>query len=344
MASFEGPGSMILSGSSVRVYDCQFINYDDGTPAGPGVTISAPDSRIENCYFEPQDDAPAILVNGTGRDAKITNNTIFGAFDSDGALIELAGARNVWITNNDLTSGNRGIWAYFSTVDSSGITIADNRIWSSGEEGIRLESSANFPSFGRVTGNFIEAAGQQLDSTQDTGAISIIGSSSYPASLADVNDSISPGMIIADNVIESAEWMRGIWLENASGTIVHDNHVENSDSDGIRIVDSAKVNCHDNLVIWPNTDDAADGIHIDGGESCHVHDNTIVNNNNAGSPDTWRYGINVASGDCNKVVGNDFGDPADYGTDALNDTATNTQLFFPSDATYGDNFTGCDGS
>jgi len=41
------------------------------------------------------------------------------------------------------------------------------------------------------------------------------------------------------------------------------------------------------------------------------------------------------------VVGNDFGDPDGYGTDAFNDTASNTQIFWPADATYGDNFTDC---
>lgn len=56
-----------------------------------------------------------------------------------------------------------------------------------------------------------------------------------------------------------------------------------------------------------------------------------------------RYGVNIG-GDCNMVVGNDFGDPADYGTDALNDAGTNTRLFWPADATYGDNFTDCETS
>lgn len=51
--------------------------------------------------------------------------------------------------------------------------------------------------------------------------------------------------------------------------------------------------------------------------------------------------VNVIGGECNMVVGNDLGDPDDYATDALIDTGANTQLFYPSDATYGDNFTDC---
>lgn len=55
-----------------------------------------------------------------------------------------------------------------------------------------------------------------------------------------------------------------------------------------------------------------------------------------------RYGVNVGgSGECNIVVGNDLGDPDVYGTDALIVTAANTQLFYPADALYGDNYTDC---
>ena len=55
-----------------------------------------------------------------------------------------------------------------------------------------------------------------------------------------------------------------------------------------------------------------------------------------------RYGVNMAGGDCNIVVGNDLGPSADYGTDALSTAgSTNTQLTYPADPTYGDNFTDC---
>lgn len=51
--------------------------------------------------------------------------------------------------------------------------------------------------------------------------------------------------------------------------------------------------------------------------------------------------VNVETGECNMIVGNDLGDTDDYATDALIDTGSNTQLFYPNDATYGDNFTDC---
>ena len=51
--------------------------------------------------------------------------------------------------------------------------------------------------------------------------------------------------------------------------------------------------------------------------------------------------VNILSGECNMVWGNDLGDPDDYATDALIDAGANTQLFYPNDATYGDNLTDC---
>lgn len=52
--------------------------------------------------------------------------------------------------------------------------------------------------------------------------------------------------------------------------------------------------------------------------------------------------VNVVGGDCNQIVGNDLGDPADYVTAPIIDGGTNTQLYFPNDFTYGDNFTLCE--
>lgn len=51
--------------------------------------------------------------------------------------------------------------------------------------------------------------------------------------------------------------------------------------------------------------------------------------------------VNIVGGECNMVWGNDLGDPDDYVIDALIDAGANTQLFYPNDATYGDNLTNC---
>lgn len=66
-----------------------------------------------------------------------------------------------------------------------------------------------------------------------------------------------------------------------------------------------------------------------------------VHNNYIQGAGQLRYGINIASSTVERaiVVGNHLGDPTDYGTDALNDDGTDTQLTYPGHATYGDNFT-----
>lgn len=84
-----------------------------------------------------------------------------------------------------------------------------------------------------------------------------------------------------------------------------------------------------------STDDA---VAIDGDR------NLVQNNRFIPSIGFTNSAVNIVGGDCNMVVGNDLGDPADYATDALIDGGTNTQLTWPADPTYGDNFTGCDTS
>lgn len=53
------------------------------------------------------------------------------------------------------------------------------------------------------------------------------------------------------------------------------------------------------------------------------------------------YAVEIAGGECNMVVGNDLGDCDDWDIDCLLDNGLNTQLFYPADASFGDNFTDC---
>ena len=71
-----------------------------------------------------------------------------------------------------------------------------------------------------------------------------------------------------------------------------------------------------------------------------IDDGLRVEDNHIRNASQLRYGINIADSGVVRaiVVGNSGGDPADFGTDAINDQGTDTQLTYPSDATYGDNF------
>jgi hypothetical protein len=126
-----------------------------------------------------------------------------------------------------------------------------------------------------------------------------------------------------------------------------------------KLLGGSIVNCQEHAVMLVDSSDCTvQDVTIDGagGNSNDTYDGVILSGDSdrnlisgiqvvarAVSPLT-RYGINVSAStcDCNIVVGNVLGDPADYGTDALNDAGTDTQLFYPNDATYGDNFTACD--
>lgn len=134
--------------------------------------------------------------------------------------------------------------------------------------------------------------------------------------------------------------------------------IEFADADGATI--SGNLNRADlqvrscgqhGLVVSGDDNDLSATVEQCGGDTANTYDNVHVTGNRnylrgsllrprVSAPLT-RYGANVVSGDCNRVVGNDLGDPVDYGTDALNDAGTNTQLTYPNDPVYGDNFTDC---
>jgi len=89
-----------------------------------------------------------------------------------------------------------------------------------------------------------------------------------------------------------------------------------------------------------DTTDTYDNISITGASNRNFINQCVLRPRDSGA--NTRYGVNVGgTGECNMVVGNDLGDASDYGSDALNDTASNTQTFWPADATYGDNYVDC---
>lgn len=106
---------------------------------------------------------------------------------------------------------------------------------------------------------------------------------------------------------------------------------------GIQLIDSDDGAVTSNVIHHPSqlTDSTYDGVNMTTSDRNLVASNLIRSDPTVSA----RYGVNVVSGDRNVVVGNSLGDPAQYGTDALVDSGTNTQLAYPNDATYGDNFT-----
>ncbi len=125
-------------------------------------------------------------------------------------------------------------------------------------------------------------------------------------------------------------------IRNVRFDQLFEHHLQITDSDRVTV-----QGCTFNPEDDPGADDTWDLIFIDGTSSrCFVTANQLIPDGSAGNQN--RYGVNLdGTGECNIVVGNDFGDPDDYATDAWNDAMSNTQQFWPADATYGDNFTDC---
>jgi hypothetical protein len=218
--------------------------------------------------------------------------------------------------------------------------------------------------FGAV-GVSVEAAGVDITATVISGGASLVGS------VSDVKlrgNTITGGISalsgspvrvwISDNAIASST--HGVRVETtASHWQIHNNIFQTISDDAVHLVGPTRMSIQGNQIVAPNdfgiyceADDcdisgnlidrpsvtatnADDGILLDGDRN-YAHGNTVL----PGS-ELPRYGINIAGGDCNVVVGNVLGNSADYGTDALNDTGTNTVLEYPTDPVYGSNIVDC---
>lgn len=144
---------------------------------------------------------------------------------------------------------------------------------------------------------------------------------------------------ISHNVISDAG-RHGMWLQGTQQGVIAGNVINTPADHGIYLDDVDDTEVFGNLIVSPGggTANSFDGIFLeDDSDSNHIHGNKIIPN-----PVTdTRSAINVSTVDCdcNVIVGNSLGEASLYGTDALLDAGTDTQLFYPADAVYGDNFT-----
>jgi hypothetical protein len=150
------------------------------------------------------------------------------------------------------------------------------------------------------------------------------------------------GLEINGNQIQALDDRAGVHIEGFTLAVVVANVITRAEFHGVQLTDCSNCLVAANIINSSGlaTDDTYDAIHLDGDSFRNlITGNKLIPPTAGNAP---RYGVNIATTDeCNIVVGNDLGDPDDYGTDALNDNGANTQLFWPNDATYGDNFTDC---
>jgi hypothetical protein len=147
------------------------------------------------------------------------------------------------------------------------------------------------------------------------------------------------GSSFVGSQISSADVVYGVVLENTEYVTISDCEFYQFREEAIFL--DGTVNCLivDNRVLQAGLAGGVDAVRLVDSSYNQVRGNMILPD----SAGNTRYGINVSNSgcDCNVVVGNSLGDPADYGTDALNDAGTGTWLTFPNDPAYGDNFVDC---
>lgn len=174
-----------------------------------------------------------------------------------------------------------------------------------------------------------------------------------------------PGLVLSGNTVQgSLLWADGVAVQ---GTVANNTSVSSATTAVVEIEFDGPLNLsvRGNYILNP----AGHGVHLvaassGGPEDIEISDNTIqgagvggsftfddimvedgsafIHGNKLRAGILTRNGVNLDTGSfCCKVVGNDLGDPADYGTDSYVDSGSDNVNTWPADATYGDNFTIC---
>ena len=170
-----------------------------------------------------------------------------------------------------------------------------------------------------------------------------------PASNENIVGNISSGVIQLDTMtlaVVVGNRVKDIYATGSDGNIIADNQIYLSATHGIHLNSCSDNTVRGNRVSLVSVDvtNTGDGIFLDGNSDWNLIEGNRIFEDGVGN--VARYGINVSEAvcDCNIVVGNVLGLAANYGTSGLNDSGTLTQLFYPSDPNYGDNFVDCGGS
>lgn len=321
MAKFEGTGAFIHAGSDSKIYDCDFNNTG-------GLELASGAARIT---VERNKFSGTAGVVGVGVNHQIVSNI----FNNSAWAIENEGDADWLIQGNQFISTD----GVYIQVGGDNCLVVNNRWDTSGH---LLFDGGSFE------GCLVEGNLWDLASTPSVDGVIVF-------------DNGATECAIVGNNIQNAGGLDAIRVETGTDVVIADNMIGEGADDGIVVNSGTRVAVTGNTVRWAS----GNGIDYDGDDgliasnvvfgssqdTTNTFDNIQVSGNRnlteanklvpATTAPLTRYGVNVVSGECNMVVGNDLGDPDDYGTDALNDAGANTQLFWPNDATYGDNFTDC---
>lgn len=344
--TFALSGTITLAaGVSLRGFGISATVLDYAPTTGPVITVAS-DLHIRDLFI--LGSVTDIGIGGTDQDRVTIDNVWFASVTK---CIDLSG--DYWTITNCGESTIGGGATYFLQDDGpftrcrmvnnnvrGDIDMGDGTDWLVEANNMEGAIIADGGTRGVIVGNvWLDGANPQT-----------VGSMIQVANFSD--------LVVGSNIIPANGW-NGINLDTVIQAIVASNSVWFGDVN-IILTGCTRVIVTANHTKWP----ASHNIHLSGCTECNVTANQVIA---ATSADNIRLagdrnmiegnmsqavdgfsvadvGINIVSGSCNIVVGNRLGDPADYGTDALTDSGTDTQLTYPNDPTYGDNFTDCGGS
>jgi len=309
---------------------------------GIGVMIRGQAARVHSCEILTNAGQIAVNIIGDASYSQILSNYLgggFGVFVGGGGSVLNHGT----VIGNTIEAINDGIDLGSGVI---GAVVAGNVI-DGGANGIETLNPRN----SSIIGNTINSVANN--------AIRVSWSSALiegEAVVVDGNTIRQPGehgifvdartgggfsqpAVFSNNVIVDATF-DGMRFDVIDDVTIEGNLMWEPGRNGIATNEECqRFHVHGNTIIRPGqaTDNTYDGINIDStSDEWFVHGNKIMGDPSTPQP---RYGIS-SPGVCHIVVGNSLGATTDYGTDVLNPGA-DTQLFWPADATYGDNFTDC---
>lgn len=334
MAQFTGTGSVTLPGSNARMYDIEIRT--DG-----GFVTSGAEAHIENCLFD--SDAG---VDIQGNRTTFAYNAVVRADNTPGVNVDAndCAIMGNWVSMADsvaqsqygilINSGNRNkVIGNTVVMSRANDAVCQAAIEADGEYEVVIGNTINVwggtVGIAVVGGNGVIEANTILHTSPTSS-----GSGGYGIALGTLAFTVT----VADNYIVDSFYGIGALGSAANACVIRGNFIYDTVGHGVFIDnDSVDMVICDNYVedAGRTPTDTYDGIHIDTVRA-FVHGNKIRAESGA-----TRSAINIAGGDCNRVAGNDLGDPSTYATDALIDAGTDTQLTWPNDPTYGDNFTIC---
>jgi parallel beta-helix repeat protein len=348
-----GPVFEVVAGTGhCQFKDMQIWGPSNGTSTQVAIETNGQHTRITNVFF-------SFFQGDTVQITSLGDTTVIEGCGFEGcerAAVDIVSADrvriiNCWITASSTPATEEYLIAALSSdnllIANCYIFTAQNAISVTAGDHLVIADSlitGDLPIYlNRCTDVVIE--GNTIDSNEtDCILADSVGAGTEHGPLVITGNTLDTGGITLDAQFEftiTGNTMRnstvgGIYVTASFEGSVRANDIHFVTEHGILLDDVTSTACQDNLIVeaGQGTSNTWDGIHLSGlTEHLLCTGNKVVSDSGQ-----TRYGINDTTDLCNYVAGNAL--TSNFGTDFLNPGAL-TQLFWPADATYGDNFTGC---